>query len=278
MSREIPEFSPQDFFCSGALFREHKIEGLAQLHQLAINGRLRIDQNCINCKRLSIFHNSGGEALKVAFGQLPSSGAYTFEFTCQRCSIGKLFFAVFLRAIHSKGSTHLPTRFMEGRLFCFGQYPSFSDIAAIDFQKYSSVLSPSQKRELQNAVRLSSFGYNVGAFVYLRRIFEGLVESHFDASHLEESKETFLKKPMDQKIDELSSSLPSFLSENRKVYNILSEGLHRLTEERCAQNFPILFKSIVMIVEEDLEKESRQRRQKELAAELSRLQEKRSLD
>lgn len=57
-----------------------------------------------------------------------------------------------------------------------GQYPSVADIAIAQIQQYSKVLSRKYMRDFTMAIGLAANGVGTGSFVYLRRIFEHLVD------------------------------------------------------------------------------------------------------
>jgi hypothetical protein len=74
-----------------------------------------------------------------------------------------------------------------------------------------------------------------GSYVYLRRIFERLIKGRFDEFKETEkwSEEDFLKVRMHERIELLKEHLPEFLVRNKKVYSILSLGVHELDEKVC---------------------------------------------
>jgi hypothetical protein len=52
----------------------------------------------------------------------------------------------------------------------------------------------------------------------------------------------------------LKDHLPSFLVENRKIYSILSVGVHELDEKECLNWFEVMKQSIIIILEDDKKK------------------------
>lgn len=64
---------------------------------------------------------------------------------------------------------------------------------------------------------------------------------------------------MDDKIKGLASVLPPALVKHRKVYSILSIGIHGLDEETCRKYFPVVKAAILQILDQDMAR-------KELAA------------
>jgi len=68
---------------------------------------------------------------------------------------------------------------------------------------------------------------------------------------------------MDDKIEFLKHHLPEFLVRNKKVYAILSKGIHELEETECLNTFEVLKHAIFFILDEDRHKrELLERRQK----------------
>ncbi len=137
-----------------------------------------------------------------------------------------------------------------------GQFPSLADIANDEARTYRQVLNKGDAAELHKAIGLAAHGVGVGSFVYLRRIFENLVYERFnefkDAEGWVEADFSTLR--MDEKVAFLKDHLPHFLFENRKLYAILSRGIHELSEEVCLKAFEPLKLSIKIILEEDKKK------------------------
>jgi hypothetical protein len=136
-----------------------------------------------------------------------------------------------------------------------GQHPSLADIAINETrQKYRTVLRGDNWSELYKAIGLAAHGEGIGSFVYLRRVFERLIQSRFDEfkskEHWDES--AFQSQRMDEKIGLLKDHLPRSLVETRKIYKIFSSGIHELKNETCLEFFDVGKRSIIMILEDDL--------------------------
>lgn len=159
----------------------------------------------------------------------------------------------------------------QGILQKIGQYPSIADLASPGLQKYRPVLGDDGLGELTRAVGLAAHG--VGAFVYLRRIFEALIEKARQAAAIEPAwdESAFEKSRMDEKIAMLKQHLPEFLVENRKLYGIMSVGVHTLSEEQCLEAFPIVRIGIELILDERLGKHAREQKIAEATKQISKL-------
>lgn len=144
-------------------------------------------------------------------------------------------------------------------LFKIGQYPSIAQISQPELKKYRQVLTKEKYEELNRGVGLITHGVGIGAYVYLRRIFEVLIgEAHAKISKSVDWDEDLYKKSrMDKKIELLSAELPDFLVENKNLYGILSKGIHELTEKDCMAYFPTVKLGIELILDEKLEVKKR---------------------
>lgn len=144
-----------------------------------------------------------------------------------------------------------------------GQQPSYGDLHLAQVKKYTHVLSPSQMAELTRAIGLASHDVGVGAYVYLRRIFEALVEEAHQAASTADSawnEEQYQRSRMSERIMSLKSHLPTFLVEHPGMYSLLSKGIHELSEEECLKHFETLRIGIELILDERIEQRERARK------------------
>ncbi len=141
-----------------------------------------------------------------------------------------------------------------------GQWPSLADIAIDEVkQKFKPVLKGDNWTELYKAIGLAAHGEGIGSFVYLRRVFERLIQTRFDEFRHTENwdADDFKKARMEDRVGLLSSHLPEFLVENRRIYSIFSLGIHELENDDCLSFFEIGKHSIIAILEEDLHTKKR---------------------
>ena len=213
----------------------------------------------MGCKQPSVFR-----AESTAVGWVnPAANNFLFEntFVCSRDREHEL---VFYFRIHNNTITKI------------GQYPSLADLATVEIQKYRKVLGADRYAEFSRAVGLASHGIGIGAFVYLRRIFESLIE---EAHKLEMAssgwnEELYQKGRMDDKISLLKRTLPEFLVQNKSLYSILSKGIHELGESECLSAFPITKLGIELILDEKLEKLQRESKIKQASKDIGALTQK----
>ena len=147
-----------------------------------------------------------------------------------------------------------------------GQYPSVADIHIGQIKQYDKVLEKPILREFTRAIGLAANGVGIGSFVYLRRIFEGLVMDAYNEAQQngKVDAELFEKQRMDEKIESLKGYLPPFIVENHGIYGILSKGIHELSEDECLAYFDCMRQSIELILDERLEQLARKRKQEEV--------------
>jgi hypothetical protein len=150
----------------------------------------------------------------------------------------------------------------EGRLGVLqkvGQFPSLADISFPETRRFGKTLGESGYAEYRRGLGLFAHGANIGAFVYLRRIFEGLVEN---AHKLERSsqgwdEDAYQRAHADEQIAMLAHALPKLLVDNANMYGILSKGIHELSEDECGKYFGLVRSGIELILEDVLAAEER---------------------
>ncbi len=249
---ELPDL--EEFCLKVPLYRSYKysIQVVDELSRY-FDTNLIFDCYCIDCKKISVFRSTGHyEGTSIVYYDIYNN-IYKKSFSCSRNSehINLVFLFKSINNIISK----------------IGQYPSMADLTTPELQKYRKILGEDLYREFNRAVRLVSHDIGIGAFVYLRRIFEKQIEEAHEkakksGSWNEEEYEKN-KKWMDQRIKSLSKFLPKFLVENKDMYAILSKGIHELSEEECLDYFHIVKDGIEMILEEKItEKEKMDRKTK----------------
>src|SRR4030095_4835381 len=57
-----------------------------------------------------------------------------------------------------------------------GQYPSIADLHISKIKNYDKILTKEQLKEFTRGIGLAANGVGIGSFVYLRRIFEDLID------------------------------------------------------------------------------------------------------
>ena len=155
-----------------------------------------------------------------------------------------------------------------------GTYPSLRDFHKDDLKKYNKVLTEQQRMELVTAITIANNGVGIGSYVYLRRIFEGIVFEEAKKAIKDGviSEDDFNKKKMDEKIIAIKDYLPAFLYDNHSaLYGILSLGIHQLDEEECLGFYPVLYDCIILVLEDRLAQKKKEEMTKKAAAALNKI-------
>lgn len=230
------------------------------------------DNYCIECACNSTFQvtarkrpdeytrNPSREKMLAAHGidvDLPKlePGIYHINATCARSRLHRQDFIGFVTNFPESDSQD--ERY--GEIQKIGQHPSYGDLHIAHVKKYRPVLTQAQIAEFTRAIGLASHDVGVGAYVYLRRIFESLVEDAHLVAKTEVSwdESNYQRLRMNEKISALKSHLPPFLVEHHQMYGLLSKGVHELSEEECLQHFDTLRLGIELILDERLEQKER---------------------
>lgn len=249
----MPFPSIEELLTTTPLYEELEIddEGLKTLDNIALDSP-RINAYCPRCgqdrvfqvKQLSescaIMHSPQGR-LNLTLGRVIKTNNLNCLLSC---------------ALHPEHIISANFIFLGKKLIKTGQYPSIAETTIPEYKKYKAVLNEEKHKELIRGIGLISHGVGIGAFVYLRRIFEYLIEeAHHKAKDDNGWDESaFLQNRMGEKIELLKLHLPQFLVENRKLYAILSKGVHELSENECLQYFDIVKLGVELILDEKLEK------------------------
>ncbi|HEY9188972.1 MAG TPA: short-chain dehydrogenase [Ignavibacteria bacterium] len=209
-----------------------------------------VDVYCPICTKLSTFRHLEGEDIK------PRQGSNLIWKLTGDADLNELTNYSFKeKLICTRDLNHEIIIFAfahKNYIIKIGQYPSIADLESGEILKYKKVLEQPLYKEFSKAIGLKSHGIGVGSFVYLRRIFEKLLENAHQSmkSHQEWNENIYNKSRVDEKILLLKTELPEFLVENRNLYGILSKGIHELTEDECLEYFEVVKTSIEIILNE----------------------------
>ena len=136
-----------------------------------------------------------------------------------------------------------------------GQYPSIFLLNTEVNKALDKVLDKLNIRDdYYNAEKSRLNGDNVAAFLYLRRVLEKYVMIKFQESEksIGVCMDDFAKKKTSEKIDLLKEHISNSLVQNKKVYSLLSEGVHELLEKTCYERFPIMKSVVDVILQEEM--------------------------
>lgn len=259
---EAPDaHSVAEFLVEVPLYTEFK-PSPSFLERLRYKG-FKFDSYCVACQKESTFSTAElsikrAPATVMGGFEAPAwsrSGAFSIHASCGRVS-GHVYFGFFLL---------MP----DGTLRKVGQHPSRADMVSADLRQFRPVLQNEWLQELNRATGLASHGVGIGSFVYLRRIFEGLIQDHYTAFAKDHGEiDGFGKMRMNEKVAALGAVLPPLLVEHSASYGILSKGIHELDEQTCLEFFPVIRRSIILILDQDLRLKSAAKEAEELKAAL----------
>lgn len=253
--------TPQDFLINAPLYEviEYKDENLEEGRKLYYFDKT-LDSYCSLCNQHSIFSRiwRGNHVIHMEPKSWVDQGWFTIELGCSRNRSHVLFFI-----LNAEGKT----------IQKIGQLPSLATLNLYDVKKYSKALDSKYFKEFTKAIGLAAHGIGVGSFVYLRRIFEFLIEeAHAKRKNcLGWDESAYLNARMSEKIELLESELPEFLVENKVMYSILSKGIHELGEDECLTAFPLIKVGIEIILDDKLEKINKEKKIKEARRAISAL-------
>ncbi|MEK7129239.1 MAG: short-chain dehydrogenase [Patescibacteria group bacterium] len=200
-----------------------------------------IDAYCIWCDKESVFDTQEHVYSSTTYWEWKNSADFRRNrYRCSRNSNHE-YFIYYLKTKDS--------------LLKIGQWPSVADFQIPQAEKYRKILGEEEYKEFTRGIGLAAHGVGIGSFVYLRRVFENLIEeahSKAQAENKEFPNNEYLKARMDEKIKMVKDYLPEFLVENRSLYAILSTGIHDLTEDECLQYFETVKIGIEQILDEKI--------------------------
>lgn len=157
---------------------------------------------------------------------------------------------------------------LEG-LIKIGQYPSDRDLMDNNISKNIKKLINNKEDfklcndYLNKSIILNSEGFGIASVLYLRRVFEYVVNSTLDY-------DTTQYIPMENKIRS-SEYLPKEFKENKKIYNILSDGVHNLSDEECNVIFRVMYDGMLILLEEYFYHIERQERLNKFSKDIQKL-------
>jgi len=268
--------SPEKMFLEVSLYKSFTLlyNDLPKLIQILYYEGI-IDCYCPSCEKQSTFNaimnypntrplnalypgNINEEHLQEPFEELKNGMKHYVnkKFYCSRNKEHTMAFAFLLDG--------------KGNFMKIGQHPSIADLTSFEMLKYRKILRDKYS-EFNKGIGLASHGIGIGSFVYLRRVFEQLIEeAHTIAQNMEDwDEELYQQSRMAEKINLLSPQLPSFLVENRTIYGILSKGVHSLTEEECLGIFPSVKLAIELILDEKAHQLEQERKIRKSSSTLS---------
>jgi hypothetical protein len=247
MTERLFKWRLQEVLIEAPLYKEFDLSGIEEgdFAKFVLGGG-GLDAYCIRCEQMSVFRLEGVDyRFDEEAKKIPKYGLVSMKAECTRhaenywgkCQ-GELYFSLFRS---------------DKQLIKIGQYPSKADLdfGSLD-PNFSKELDAPLRQELGRAIGLHAHGIGVGSFIYLRRIFESLIEEALTgaSSDRDWDASSYQRARMPERIKLLKAHLPNRLVETSKLYDILSKGVHELSEQDCLTHFAIVLKAILMILKE----------------------------
>lgn len=239
---------------------EEPLYGLVQrptVEQLAAANLAMVQGYCPECKEERLF-NCVGDLGGAQQWQSPRNNPASVHLRCVWNERHRMSFFI-----------QFHTRTMQK----VGQIPSFATIAQGENKEFRKLMTRQDANEFAKAIGLASHDTGIGAFIYVRRIFERVIRKCFDEHKDEEGwTDEQYKVRMDDRILLMAKHLPTFVVENRKFYGILSQAMHELDETKCLSFFPVARDSIIQILREEKQHREERALRKQLQAAIANFQ------
>jgi hypothetical protein len=174
----------QNLLAEGALYQSIELPWVELFLVVShfSNCSLRFDAFCPSCNDSTTWQLAHPTIAQSLDGRGPMSETYfqllqnqlvSMTFKCSRHPHHQMRASVRAEAkVREKNSGNV----VSASLTKFGQLPSVADLATSEIDQYRKFVSKDDLVELKRAVGLAAHGVGIGSFVYLRRIFERLVD------------------------------------------------------------------------------------------------------
>lgn len=234
--------TPEEFCLTVPLYKEYQVneENIAGVRNL-LKYEGHLDTYCSQCQSHTVFNCQNDTRESWIDGD-------------------NWYYQPFLRvvAVCSRDKSHLSVYHFrlikQSGIQKIGQHPSTADSNLYDAKKYSKVLNSEDFRGFTKSIGLAAHGIGAGALVYLRRIFESLIKEAHSAAiqDADWDESAYHNGRMQDRVKLLKNHLPSFLVEHHRIYAVLSNGVHELSESQCLDFFPVLKMSIELILDQKI--------------------------
>lgn len=245
----LPELEIRKFVFDLPLYQTVKFTNPTTIKGLMGCWSASVDGYCFDCGRETVFHTIAGEQSNLSATNMPS--VFFIMLQCQRANHLLSIAVNFQGVSYPNPNTRIEN--WAGQIEKIGQTPSHADISIGELGRYKGVLNGIDRSEFVRAIGLAANGVHIGAFLYLRRLFERLVERAKQRAGDCVDHQSFTTARMAEKINLLKDFLPEFLVSNSKIYSVLSKGVHELDEETCGSYFPIMRESCLLMLEQERE-------------------------
>lgn len=244
-------FSLQKFLVEETLYKNNGkgITFSKNIEETLFNNDSTIDCLCLYCDKNSTFQNpiirdiDYKENYEI-ISNLPSTyhikkDDILIEYFCSRCKRNMVFLI----------------RIDNDRIIKIGQFPTYMDIHKFEIDEYKSLLGNYNYLEFKKSIGLYSHGDSIAAFTYLRRIVENYIMKNalnkIKKEEIDFNETEYSKSRFEDKVKILKKYLPkTFVEKSKKLYTILSSGIHEMKSEGCDEYYESLKNLLILILYE----------------------------
>ena len=221
------------------------------LQNLADEKSLGFDTFCSGCRKETTFRVSSrpfpsrGVAGLKNETQVTRPRLFGIVAVCQRCY----------------GTINYVFQVIEDDLIKIGQMPSPADLSFSELRHIDAGIGDQDRKELGQALGLFAHDAAIGAYVYLRRTFERLIERAFVAKLGSAAECRALR--MEDRIEALKGVLPDSVVKHSVIFQHLSQGIHSLSDDECKKYFPVMKAVLFQMLEQEAHQRAQAKAQKE---------------
>lgn len=216
-----------------------------------LNEQWSIELNCPVCKEKCSFLFQPGASYMRDFRM--GEKKYLNEILIHNTFLHNPILGVCSKDLHTRVIFYLRYDIEKELIIKVGQFPSPIDTDRRIPPQYQKLLSEPYYDFYRKSLALHQESIFIGAYVYLRRIIEHLLDNACDQAITESvfTKDELRKLHIDERIKALEMYLPSFMVENRNaIYGIISLAVHQLDEETCGDAYIIMKQAIDLILDD----------------------------
>lgn len=207
---------------------------------------------------ISLFGTPGGDRTKNIF---ENQELYSLEFFCSR---------------NENHILNVIYKVENETIVKIGQNPSLFELQRGEFKKYKNILGDNY-RDLYNAIMFYSSNFGIAAFTHLRRVIENyFIRKAYEQISVQPNWDDVKYKGLRfvEKFNLLKEKLPETLTQNPRLYSIISKGIHELNEDECLLHFKAVKDCIFLSLDDIIEENRRIKSKKKIKSELSRIDNK----
>ena len=141
----------------------------------------------------------------------------------------------------------------------YGQFPESTALGSYDSEKYKQVLRKFSDSyvDYKNAEKSYKYGLYSGAFTYLRRVLENMIDYYISKNGI--------KLPSNSKSEDRIDAVKQYFDEKirdilKPLYSALSKGIHSIKDQECKEYYSEL--KIVLDIQLQYVKSNEEREQK----------------